>query len=154
MKLMNFCPKLTLLPLFCFFLAVQSAHADYTSRFSLGVGIVTFQNPSTTELQVGAEYEYRVTPMWGLGLFADVIFTNPIITDLGAPEVFWHPFETAFLISAAPLFEFGDSDGTHVGVHFGTRIPISLGQVKLIPIIGVAFIDHTTRPDFGLGIEF
>ena len=154
MTLKIFGTQFSFFAFFCLLGITHPAHADYTQRLSLGVGIVSFQNPSETELEFGAQYEYRVQPMWGLGIFTNVIFTNPLIVDIGVPEVSWHPFEGAFLISGAPLIEVGDPDGTHVGIHFGTRLPIHLGTFTLIPIFGIAFIDSSTRIDYGLGFEF
>jgi hypothetical protein len=154
MNFKTFGPRLYIFALFCLLVTTTSAHADYTQRLSLGVGIVSFQNPNESEFEFGAEYEYRLNPTWGLGLFTNVIFTNPLIVDIGAPEAFWHPFGSEFLISGAPLIELGQPDGTHVGVHFGTRLPLHLGALTIVPIFGIAFIESSTRIDYGLGLEF
>jgi hypothetical protein len=132
---------------------VQQARADYEQRISLGVGIAQFKNSSETDLEVGAEYEYRLDPLLGIGGFGSYIFSDPGVTFLGAPSVYFHPFATDFLVSASPVVEFGSGIGTNVGVRFGTRIPIPLGVVTLVPTFAVDVISG--GPDFiyGIGIQ-
>jgi hypothetical protein len=131
---------------------IHEARADYyEQRFSLGVGIAQVNNPSQTSLEIGAEYEYRFAPMLGAGALVDYIFSNPSITYLGAPEVFLHPFATDFLLSAAPLIKI--SDTTSVGVRLGTRIPIPLGLITLVPIFAVDLISGGPDYIYGLGFQ-
>ncbi len=131
-----------------------SGRADYQQRFSLGVGVVTMNNPSQTNLEVGAEYEYRLDPLLGLGASGNYIFSNPSITLLAVPDFFVHPIATDWLISGAPLFEFGSGTGTHLGIRLGTRIPIPFGSFALVPAFAVDFINGGRDYLFGLGIEF
>jgi hypothetical protein len=135
--------------LVCF---IQQARADYDQRISLGVGIAKFKNSSETDLEVGAEYEYRLDPLLGLGGFGSYIFSDPGVTFLGAPSVYFHPFATDFLVSASPVVEFGSGIGTNVGARFGTRIPIPLGIMTIVPSFAVDVISG--GPDFIYGIGF
>jgi hypothetical protein len=135
--------------LVCF---IQQARADYDQRISLGVGIAQFKNSSETDLEVGAEYEYRLDPLLGLGGFGSYIFSDPGVTFLGAPSVYFHPFATDFLVSASPVVEFGSGIGTNVGARFGTRIPIPLGIMTIVPSFAVDVISG--GPDFIYGIGF
>jgi hypothetical protein len=129
------------------------ARADYDSRFSIGLGIAQLKNPSETEFSIGAEYEYRLDPVIGLGASGNYIFSTPGTTFLAVPEVFVHPFSTDFLLSAAPLFEFGGLTGTHVGCRLGTRLPIPLGVIALVPTLAVDLISGGPNYIIGLGIE-
>jgi hypothetical protein len=137
-----------------FFLTTTFARADYTQRFEFGAGFVTMDNPSQTSFELGAEYEYRMEPMLGVGLAGNYIFSSPGITLIAVPDVFLHPLAGEWLVSAAPLLEFGQSTGTNLGVKVGTRLPISLGSFKVIPEFGIDFINGGRIYIFGLGIQF
>lgn len=144
---------LFIVTLFITFLSTIPAQADYTQRFSFGVGFVHSDNPSSTDFELGAEFEYRVDPMLGLGLQGNSIFSNPAIGLVGAPEIFFHPFSTEWFLSASPIIEFGSGVGTHVGERFGTRLPISLGALTLIPTFAVDLIAGRRNYWFGIGIQ-
>jgi hypothetical protein len=131
-----------------------SARADYSQRLSLGVGVATFQHPSQVQFEIGAEYEYRLDPTWGLGGFVNYIFTDPGTAYVGLPDFFLHPLGGEWLLSASPVVEFGELSGTRVGARFGTRIPVSLGAITLVPSAAVDVISGGPDYIFGLGIEF
>ncbi len=134
--------------------APQFAHADYQQRFSLGAGVLVFNNPSGTYFELGAEYEYRENAFIGLGGFANYIFSSPGIVELGAPELFFHPFATEFLLDVSPIIEFGSGITTEVGARFGTRLPIPFGVFTLVPIFAVDVISGGPLYNIGIGIEF
>jgi len=137
-----------------FVCAVADAHADYQQRIELGAGIVSTNNPAQTNLEISAEYEYRIEPKLGYGLSANYIFSNPGILLLAVPEAFLHPLEGDWLISGAPLLEFGPGSSTNIGLKIGTRVPIPLRSVTLIPEVAVDFIANGPITVFGLGIQF
>ena len=142
---------ITLSAVFLFTLPTP-ARADYSQRLELGAGVLIQNNPSQAIFELGAEYEKRMNAMIGLGGFARYLFSTPGMTDIGVPEVFLHPFTTEFFVSAAPMIQFGS--GTDVGVHFGTRLPIPLGIVSLIPTAALELIAGQTNLILGLGIAF
>jgi hypothetical protein len=131
----------------------SSARADYEQRISLGVGIAQLRNSSQTDLEVGAEYEYRFEPFLGIGALGNYIFADPGITFLGAPEIFFHPLATDWLLSASPIVEFGSEIETHLGIRLGTRIPIDLGALTLVPTFAVDVISGGPDLIFGIGIQ-
>lgn len=128
-----------------------SAHADYTQRLEFGAGVLF--NSSQAQFEIGAEYEYRLEPMWGLGAFGNYQFSSPGVMTVGAPEVFFHPFETEFYLSAAPIAEFGSGIDTEYGVRLETRLPIPLGAIDLIPTFAVELINGGPYYMIGLGIR-
>jgi hypothetical protein len=130
------------------------ARADYQQRLDLGVGVAQLKNPDETDLSLGVEYEYRLSPFWGIGAFGNYIFSTPGITLIGWPQVSVHPFLTEFLVSAAPIVETGGSVGSHVGARLGTRLPIPLGAISLIPTFAVDFISGGPDYIYGIGIQF
>lgn len=134
--------------------AANSAHADYTNRFTLGVGVAAVGNPSTTSFEAGLEYENKFDSFFGLGVSGNYIFSNPNILLLAVPDVFFHPFTGDFLVSAAPLLEFGSGTGTNLGVRLGTRLPIPLGLFTIVPSFAVDFINGGHDYIFGLGVSF
>lgn len=142
------------LPLLAALGSAPRAAADYSQRFSLGIGLEHLHGPNETELLLGGEYEYRSDLFLGWGGSADYIFSSPGITQVAVPELFVHPLGTDFLVSVAPLLEFGSQTGTHLGARFGTRVPIPLGVVTLVPIAGYDFIAGGPNFTIGLGIEF
>ncbi len=131
----------------------RSANAYYDYRFALGVGIAELNNSSETDLEVGAEFEYRIDALWGVGAFGNYIFSSPGISLMGVPEVFVHPLGGDWYINASPLLEIGSGIGTHVGVRVGTRVPIPLGVISLIPQVAVDFIDGQRNLILGFGIQ-
>lgn len=130
------------------------ARAEYGNRLELGAGFVTMSNPSTVDFEIGVEYENRVDAMLGAGGSANYIFTSPGTTLLAIPEGFLHPFGGDFLLSGAPLLEFGSFTGTHLGAKIGTRIPLPMGALTLIPEVSLDMINGSNILVFGLGIQF
>lgn len=138
---------------FAFFLLLLStqANAEYNGhRFGLGLGVAQLGD-SKAYVAVGAEYEYRLSPMWGLGGFANYVFSNPGVTLAGLPMVYFHPLEDDWYINASPIVQFGAGD-TEYGARVGTRIPIYMGPVAVVPQISVDFIAGHRNLIFGLGI--
>ncbi len=140
--------------LFTLFAVAAPAQAYYDYRLSVGAGIVQFNNPSQTYVDIGAEYEYRFQPLLGVGAFANYIFSTPSITLIGVPEVFLHPLGGDWLLKASPLIEFGSGISTQTGVRVGTRLPIPLGPVSFIPEASVDFIGGRRILRLGLGLQF
>lgn len=135
------------------FLLSTSVFADYQQRFSFGAGLWHQNNPSLTDFELGAEYEYRLNAAVGLGTSGNYIFSSPPMGLVAAPEVFLHPFGTDWYASGAPLFEFGQAVGTKVGARLGTRLPIPLGPLVFIPSLTVDFIGGTTNFILGFGFQ-
>lgn len=157
MSIKNFCRFLLVLfatPTFVtavLFTTAESAHAEYNGhRFGLGVGVAQLSD-NKTYVAVGAEYEYRLEPMLGIGGFANYVFSTPGLTLIGLPMVYFHPLSNDWYINAAPIAQFGGSK-TEYGVRLGTRIPIALGPVSIVPQASVDFIAGGRNLIFGLGI--
>jgi hypothetical protein len=129
------------------------ANASYQQRLSLGVGVVAMSNSSQTNFTVSGDYEYRVDPLLGLGVAANYVFSNPGIALIAIPDVFFHPLAGDWYVSAAPLIEFGSSAGTNVGVRLGTRIPLPLGPITLVPSFAVDLMNGWQNYIFGLGLQ-
>jgi len=132
------------------FYSTPNARADH---LALGAGVIHLSNPSETEFEVGGEYEYNLNAFFGVGAQVNYIFSTPSITLLGAPEGFVHPLGGDWYISGSPLFEFASGMSTQVGARFGTRVPLPLGFMTLIPSVAVDFIGGGTDYMFGLGIS-
>lgn len=125
------------------------AHAD---RITFGFGIAHLNVPSGTNFELGAEYEHTLDPLFGIGAFGNYIFSSPGVTLLGFPSLYLHPFAGDFLVSASPIVEFGSGIATYFGARLGTRVPIPLGAVTIIPSFAVDFIAGGQNYIFGLGI--
>ncbi len=132
--------------------SLPSAFAEGGDRFLLGGGLIHLSKPSKTYFEIGAEYEHRLSQVWGLGGQGNYIFSNPGLTLLALPTVFIHPTQ-AVLLNVSPLFQFGAKDGNHAGARFGARVHIPIGSVALIPAIGVDLINGSTNLLFGLGLQ-
>jgi hypothetical protein len=133
----------------------STAFAEYEGhRLGIGIGLaqVETDNTSNSYLAIGAEYEYRFEPYWGLGFAGNYILSDPNFTRLAAPQVYFHPLEGSWYINAAPLFQFGGGGSTKVGARLGTRLDLSLGPVSIIPQINIDFIDSGHTWIFGIGI--
>lgn len=72
---------------------------------------------------------------------------------MGAPELFIHPIATDWFLSAAPLFQIESGNGLTAGGRIGTRIPITLGILSLIPTATVDFIGGEHNVILGLGVK-
>ncbi len=136
--------------LLCLLFSAPQAYAD---RLSIDAGLIHVDQPSKTYFEIGGEYEHRYNRMIGFGGTANYIFSDPSILLLALPEFFLHPLGGGWYISASPLFEFGSGTGTHVGARFGTRLPLPLGVVTLIPNFSIDFINGGTIYVIGLGIQ-
>lgn len=128
-----------------------SASAYYEHRVSLSAGIERYGSPASTDFLMGVEYEYRFMPLLGVGGIFEYLFANPGVTRLGLP-VFVHPLATDWLLLAAPIVEISASN-VSAGARFGTRVPIPLGAISIIPSIAVDFINGNENLIFGLGFE-
>lgn len=138
--------------LFCLALFLPlTASAYYEHRLSIAAGIERYGNPASTDFLMGAEYEYRFMPVLGVGGILEYLFANPGVTRLGLP-VFVHPLSTDWLLLAAPIVEISGG-GASAGARLGTRVPIPLGGISLIPSLAVDFINGNENLIFGLGIE-
>jgi hypothetical protein len=120
-------------------------------RFALSGGVMVLTKPSQTVFQIGAEYEHRADALIGYGLQGNYLFATPAYGLLAAPMVYLHPIGNDWFISAAPLFEF--NSGVTVGGRVGTRLPITLGMVSIIPSASVDFIGGRQNLIFGLGVQ-
>jgi hypothetical protein len=129
------------------------AHADYSQRLSLGAGIITRNGTNETNFEIGGEYEYRVNEFLGMGAHGNYIFSGSGIWLIGLPEFFIHPFGSEWFVSASPIVEFGADIETKTGGRFGTRIPLPLGSLTLIPSFAVDLIGGSQNYTFGLGIQ-
>jgi len=129
----------------------ENAHAIGDHRFALSGGVMVLTKPSQTVFQIGAEYEHRADAIIGYGLQANYLFTTPAYGLLAAPMVYLHPIGNDWFVSAAPLFEF--NSGVTVGGRVGTRLPITLGMVSIIPSASVDFIGGRQNFIFGLGVQ-
>lgn len=134
-------------------LAPFSANADYTHRLGLGIGVVHLNNPSQTSFELGGEYEYRFEPILGVGTQVNYIFSSPSIVLLAIPVLYVHPLAGDWIIHGSPIFEFGSGISTQVGVRLGTRIPIPLGVITILPSVAVDFIGGGEDLIFGVGIQ-
>ncbi len=128
--------------------------ADYLQRFSLGGGVMFLNQPAQVEFELGAEYEYRFMSLVGVGGTINYLFSTPALTLLAVPTVYLHPFFSDFFVSASPLFQFVSGGGCTVGARLGTRIPIPLGPIALIPQGSIDFISGGPNLLLGLGIQF
>ena len=118
-------------------------------RFSLSGGAVVINNQ--TSFALGAEYEYRVKPLYGIGAQANYVFSSSAFTLLSAPIFFLHPLEGDWYISAAPVFYLSSSTNK-VGARFTTRMPLSLGIMSITPTVGVDVISGGPNYILGLAI--
>mgnify|MGYP000555958411 CR=1 FL=1 len=132
--------------------SVANAEID-GHRLSIGAGVVQLGDSSHTYFALSGEYEYRLDPMLGLGTFVNYVFSDPGVTLIGLPEVFFHPLSNGWYINAAPIAQFASGYSTHFGVRLGTRIPIELGALSIIPQVAVDFINGGRNLIFGLGIS-
>ncbi|MFN8370919.1 MAG: hypothetical protein U0T83_09890 [Bacteriovoracaceae bacterium] len=136
--------------LFLTFSKIVMAEQD---RFLLGGGLIHISKTSKTYFEIGVEYEHRFDQVWGMGAQGNYIFSDPAITLLAVPTLFIHPTQS-ILLNLSPLFEFGADNGNHVGGRVGGRATIPLGQMAIIPSIGVDLINGGTNLIFGLGLQF
>lgn len=120
------------------------------NRLGLGVGLAEIKD--STYFAVEGEYEYRLDSFLGLGTSFNYVFSDPGFVLIAVPQGYLHPLKTDWYINAAPLFQFGGGLGTHVGVRLGTRLPISIDVVSIIPQFNIDFINGGRNLHFGLGI--
>lgn len=144
------------LALLAFFAAAAPAQAEIQRgdhRFGLTGGLMVLKNPDQTAFSVAAEYEYRLTPVVGLGLQASHLFAHIAVTMLSAPAVYVHPLAGDWFISAAPVFYFISGLDTRAGARLATRMPLDIDVLTLTPSFGVDFIEGGPNYFFGLGIS-
>lgn len=131
-------------------LASQAEMRSGSHRFSLSGGLVHLNNPSQTSFAIGAEYEYRLAELYGVGGQASYVFSSQAITIISVPAFYLHPLLGDWYISAAPVFYFGSTITTRVGARFMTRIPLELGPLAVVPTVGVDVIKGGPNYLFGL----
>lgn len=137
---------------FCF-LAPSLAQAEYEGhRLGIGVGIAQVGDSSHSYFAIGGEYEYRMDDFFGLGMSGNYVFSDPAFGLLAVPQGYLHPLAGEWYINAAPLFQFGGGLGTHLGIRVGTRLPLHLGALSIIPQVNIDFINGGRNLLFGIGI--
>lgn len=140
------------IPFLIFLLTAPAQASGCGHRLGIAAGLVHLDQPSGTHFEAGAEYECRMDPIFGLGGFANYIFSNPSVTFVGLPELFVHPLAGDFFVAGSPLMETGSEVGTHFGVRLSTRLPIPLGILIFVPSFAVDFINGGRNYWLGLGI--
>lgn len=145
--------KLICIPLILFSICLITPTKAYSDNFSAGLGVIVLGNPSRAEIELGAEYEYRIDALFGLGGDVSYIFSDPGIFELGVPEAFLHPLGNDWVISASPLFAFVSGAKTEVGARFGTRVPLPMGAFTIVPAFTMDFIGGAVDYGFGFGIS-
>ncbi len=146
--------SLTFLALITHSSTSSTVHAELLEhRLSIGVGLVHLSNPSETDFEIGAEYEYHFQPLFGVGALGNYVFSDPSVALLGAPVFYFHPLAGDWWLSASPIVQFGSGRTTQVGARVGTRVPVPLGVVTLVPSLAVDFIGGGRNYIFGLGIQ-
>jgi hypothetical protein len=134
-------------------LFTQNSFAEANGhRLGVGVGVAQIGDSSHTYVAIGGEYEYRMDDYLGLGTSFTYVFSDPNYTLLALPQAYLHPLKGDWYINAAPLFQFGGGIGTHVGARVGTRLPLYLGALTIIPQVNVDFINGGRNLLFGIGL--
>ena len=99
------------------------------------------------------EVENRFLPFLGFGGDVVYAFAKPPVFLASFPEIFIHPMGRRWFISAAPSFEFGRGMHTHIGAKLGTRIPIPLPMLTLMPGFSVEVFKGRTVYVLGLCVQ-
>ena len=76
--------------------------------------------------KIGADYEYRFTKLFGLGLFLNYIYGDFNVWVIGLPTVFLHPWKELTLI-VSPGVEIEEGGETEVLLRLGGYYEFSLG---------------------------
>jgi len=130
----------------------EARAVDCAHRLGVSAGLVHQDEPSRTNVALGAEYECRIDAFLGVGAFFDHVLSDPSYTLLGAPQLLVHPLGGDFFVAASPLLEFGPT-GTHPGLRLSTRAPIPLSVLTFVPSFAVDFVNGRRLYWFGLGIS-
>ena len=130
------------------------AYANDAFNLSFSPGITQLNSSSEVNVELGAEYEYRVDQYLGVGVFGNYVFNTSGVTLLGVPEIFVHPWGGDWMMNASPVVELGTGAGPSIGARFGTRIALPLGPVALVPQASVDFYSSKKNLIVGLGIQF
>jgi hypothetical protein len=122
-------------------------------RFALNGGLIHLNSTNKTSFALSAEYEYKMTPILGIGAQGSYIFADNAITQLAAPGLYLHPLAGSWYISASPVFYMQSGLNTQVGARFTTYMPLPIGVLLLTPVLGVDLIQGGPNYIFGLGIS-
>ena len=142
---------LSLLFSFCLCQGSSASVVTGNHRFGLSGALVHINNPDQTSFSLSAEYEYRMNALLGVGGQVDHVFSTPSLTRIAAPTLYLHPLLGDFYVSASPVLYLG-SGNTKLGARFTSRLPLSIGILSIVPVVGVDVIKGGPNYLLGLGI--
>ena len=106
-----------------------------------------------TNYTLGADYERRLSPRFGVGALADVVFAHHRETILAGAVVFHPGHNLRFMFAPGVLFVDGSSEHPFVA-RFGAGYDVHAGWSTLTPTFNVDVIDGHVSLRYGLTLGF
>jgi hypothetical protein len=83
-------------------------HGEHRHHLSLLLGATSYLEENETSFTLGVDYERRLSPRWGAGLFGEVVFADETETLLGVSGIY-HATRQLELVAGVGL-EFADGE--------------------------------------------
>ena len=126
-------------------------HGFHPHHVAVSVGGMTpLSETAQTSFAVGADYELRLDPTWGMGLGADFTFGDHKRTALFGAGATWRP-TSAFRLLTGPGLELVEKDKEGGGTKttaffvwgFGAAYEVHVGRLSLTPTVYLDFVGET-----------
>ena len=139
--------------------AVHQEHHSYQNHLAVFTGATTNFDHESTDFTLGVDYEYRLSEVFGIGLFGEMIFADHEETLVGVP-FFFHIKNSPLKIVLAPgIAILEDHHGDKYEeflLRGGIGYDIHLDAFSITPTVNVDVIDGNTSLAYGIafGIGF
>jgi hypothetical protein len=136
----------------------QAPH-PHSNHLALFTGATTNFEHDSTDFTIGVDYEYRVSDMFGIGLFGEIVYAGHRETIVGVP-FFFHMDDAPLKIVLAPGVIMAEDHHHHKYEKFlfraGLGYDIHMGAYSITPTLNADLVDGDVSLVYGLafGIGF
>lgn len=139
--------------------AAHQEHHSHRNHLALFTGATTNFEHESTDFTLGIDYEYRLSEMFGVGLFGEVVFAEHDETLIGVP-FFIHMKKSPVKIVLAPGMVFAEDHHGQKHEEFmfrsGLGYDIHLDTFSITPTVNADFVDGDVSLAYGIafGVGF
>jgi hypothetical protein len=139
--------------------AIHQTHHSHHNHLALFAGATTNFEHESTDFSLGVDYEYRLSEMFGIGLFGEIVYAEHEETLIGVP-FFFHIKDSPIKIVLAPGVAIAEDHHGDKHEEFlfrgGLGYDIHLDTFSITPTVNADVVDGDVSLVYGiaLGVGF